>query len=339
MTQAQPALHNAAMSPGAFRLALASVVVLDHFYGVLLGRAAVYVFFVLSGYWITKMWSDRYAETARPYCTYMVSRFWRLAPIMLTGTVLAIAVSVFVLGQNPLRLSGVDPAHQLLSHLFFLGYSQLPVPRLLDPAWSLDIEMRFYLVAPFLVMIMNRHGVAALLLLVLALASTQIVLPGTGLRYLALFSVGMIAAKKDWRPSRAMASASLLSIAALFTALALSGQSDVLTDRSLYNQNTALSWALAALAIPYAIATCHEPSGPRDRTFGDLSYSLYLVHWPMVMMMRASESVTVLDACLWVLASGLVAFAALELIDKPIQKWRARWVSGQAAAGKPEPAF
>ena len=136
-----------------------------------------------------------------------------------------------------------------------------------------------------------------------------------------------------------MASASLLSIAALFAARAMSGHGDVLTDRSLYNKHSALSWALAALAIPDAIATCHEPSGPRDRTLGDLSYSLYLVHWPMVMMMRASESVTVLDACLWVLASGLVAFAALELIDKPIQKWRARWVSGQAAAGKPEPAF
>lgn len=339
MTGQSPVPRNAAINPGAFRLALASVVVLDHFFGVLLGRAAVYVFFVLSGYWITKMWSDRYAGTARPYLTYMVSRFWRLAPIMLTATAISLVVTIGLLGAAPLVVAGADPAHQVLSHLFFLGYSQLPEPRLLYPAWSLDIEMRFYIVAPLLVFFMNRHGALALALLVLALALARHFLPGIGLHYLTLFACGMIAAKRQWRPSRTLALSGLLGITGVFMALALTGQSDVLTDRSLYDANTTLCWVLAALAFPYAIATCHEPSGPGDRTFGDLSYSFYLVHWPMVLIMRADGHVTVSEACLWILASLVLAFAALELIDKPVQKWRARWVSSQSAPGKPEPAF
>ena len=87
---------------------------------------------------------------------------------MLTATAISLVVTIGLLGAAPLVVAGADPAHQVLSHLFFLGYSQLPEPRLLYPAWSLDIEMRFYIVAPLLVFFMNRHGALALALLVSA---------------------------------------------------------------------------------------------------------------------------------------------------------------------------
>ena len=45
-------------SPGTFRLLLALLVVLDHFTGIMVGRAAVYLFFVLSGFWIHRMWTE-----------------------------------------------------------------------------------------------------------------------------------------------------------------------------------------------------------------------------------------------------------------------------------------
>ena len=327
-----PSNTSAAIGPGAFRLALAGVVVLDHFYGVLLGRAAVYVFFVLSGYWITKMWSSRYTGADAPYLTYMTARLWRLAPTMLVSSAFAVLVAIAVLKINPLTVSGVDPAHQIFSHLFFLGYSQLPTPRLLDPAWSLDIEMRFYLVAPFLILVMERYGLRVFVALVLCASALQTVIPASGLGFLALFAAGMIAAKKDWRPSRRLSTGSLLAIAALFAGLYLSGHSGVLTDRGLHDANTALSWVLAGLAAPYAIATCHEPGGERDRMFGDLSYSVYLIHWPVVVMMHAAQGATGLTALACVALSFGLAFLALNLVDQPLQTLRARWVSFQPKA-------
>ena len=66
------------LGPGMFRLLLSLLVVLHHSLPLRLGTWAVYVFFILSGFWICRMWRQRYAETQSPYLTFLVSRWWRL---------------------------------------------------------------------------------------------------------------------------------------------------------------------------------------------------------------------------------------------------------------------
>ena len=52
---------NNMISPGLFRLLLAFLVVIFHTTSFIpLGNYAVYVFFVLSGFWIFKMYNDKY---------------------------------------------------------------------------------------------------------------------------------------------------------------------------------------------------------------------------------------------------------------------------------------
>jgi len=322
------------MNPGAFRLALALMVVLDHFFGLLLGRAAVYVFFVLSGYWIARMWTDRYADTASPYLTFIASRFWRLAPVMLAATFIAGAIASFVLGADLLAISGASRAHHAFSSMFFIGYAALPSPRWLEPAWSLDIEMRFYLIAPFLAAFMNRVSAARFLIVLACISALDWMVAGTGLKFLILFAIGMAAAHAKWEPSRAFAITSLMGGVAVIGAVVVSGFSDILFDRAFYTQNTALNWAVALLATPYALATCTGPSDARDRMFGDLSYSIYLVHWPLVMILRAIDGATIVTAYSFIAASFVLAYALLVMVDRPVQKWRARWVSSQE---KPTP--
>ena len=46
------------------------------------------------GYWLQLMWDGRYRHTRGPYATYLVSRFWRLAPVMLVASGVVIAVDL-----------------------------------------------------------------------------------------------------------------------------------------------------------------------------------------------------------------------------------------------------
>src|SRR5258708_13297126 len=85
------------LSPGGVRLFLAMVVVVHHSLPLRAGSWAVDVFFVLSGYWITRMWNTRYRQTRIPYITFLVTRWWRLAPVFLVCTVLAFGSTSFFL--------------------------------------------------------------------------------------------------------------------------------------------------------------------------------------------------------------------------------------------------
>src|ERR1700736_4048071 len=84
------------MGPGFFRLFLSFVVVCHHSFPFRLGAWGVYVFFILSGFWISRMWRQRYAQTHHPLLTFMISRWWRLAPVFLICTALSVTSSFFL---------------------------------------------------------------------------------------------------------------------------------------------------------------------------------------------------------------------------------------------------
>jgi peptidoglycan/LPS O-acetylase OafA/YrhL len=70
------------LGPGAFRLILALAVVLHHctrFFPF--GTVAVYVFFILSGYWVTRMWEERYSTSQNAYSLFVLSRSLRIFPL------------------------------------------------------------------------------------------------------------------------------------------------------------------------------------------------------------------------------------------------------------------
>src|ERR1700721_2634089 len=91
--------------PGLFRLFLASVVVLHHSFPLKLGSWAVYVFFILSGYWICRLWRQQYVQTQSPLLTFMVSRWWRLTPVFLLCTLISLGSSFVLRGGAALHLA------------------------------------------------------------------------------------------------------------------------------------------------------------------------------------------------------------------------------------------
>jgi len=74
------------MSPDLFRNVLAMTVFAHHLTRFSIGNMAVYIFFVLSGYWIARMWVGRYAKSERPFSTFYLSRSLRLIPTLCWST-------------------------------------------------------------------------------------------------------------------------------------------------------------------------------------------------------------------------------------------------------------
>ena len=63
--------------PGHFRVLLAALVVVSHMSSVEIGRPAVFVFFMLSGYWVLRMYEQKYRPAA-PVWVFYLSRIMRV---------------------------------------------------------------------------------------------------------------------------------------------------------------------------------------------------------------------------------------------------------------------
>lgn len=324
--------------PGLFRLFLALLVFLHHATRFSVGSAAVLVFFCLSGFWIYKMYLGRYSATRHPYFTYIVSRAWRLLP-----TFWLISMLMFLLlysdGSLARYWDGPDRIHFILSNLFILGYSTLPM-RPLGPAWSLDIEMQFYLIAPFIAVFLARRKALAVWVLLatasVSLASALLHNPFTLVSYLLFFVLGMTASSVDWRPSGKLVLAFLSAMTILVVCCLATPLRGILLvgahpgPLSFYTQHANV--ALALLAAPYAIYTTRQKGFSMDGMFADLSYVVYLLHWAVFIWIDSHPGGVLHRLAYMTVAWILVIVVSLliwKFYDHPINRMRSRWVSGR----------
>jgi peptidoglycan/LPS O-acetylase OafA/YrhL len=344
------------IGPGLFRLFLSYLVVLHHSFPLRLGAWAVYVFFILSGFWICRMWRQRYARTHQPYLTFVVSRWCRLAPIFLVCTCLGV-VSNFV-------LHGSDSLHHASSLYWwlrqFLVAGSNEVGTELPPAWSLDVEMQFYVIAPFLILLLIRVGpVLRSLIIAGGLGWLLLFLFKGGYSQLAhlslfvgFFLIGVSIEINHWKPSPALALGSVLVFLAVTLALAwyprthrgiwVTGHEPPGNAEASLSHLVALWWVLGAFLVTPFVAWNVSQASPRyDRFLGNLAYPLYLFHW-IARDWYYHFSLTG-DTSLkqWALlsanflAASLGALLILCLIDQPLDRVRATWVDSRKVKTEP----
>jgi len=322
--------------PGQFRLFLALVVFVHHTTRLAFGSCAVYIFFSLSGFWIYRMYTGRYASTRQPYLTYFISRLWRLLPTFWLISLVTLAY-LYWNGMLAASYRANNHWHFIVSNCFLLGYDKLHIQPIV-PAWSLDLEMQFYLIAPLLAILLARRIIPAsvLLVMVAAVSGASAVLDGYVrlLSCLIFFVMGMTAASSDWRPSRKLAAWSVAVTLLLIVVCFASPWRGVLllgTHRgpmAIYNPQANV--VLALLAVPFAIYTTAQKGFAFDDMFGDLSYVVYLLHWPATMWLGSMLPMIgryrlPATAVVYALVIGL-SIVIWKFYDKPINRMRARWV-------------
>jgi peptidoglycan/LPS O-acetylase OafA/YrhL len=341
-----PVRSSGFLGPGAFRLLLASVIILHHSFPLRVGTSAMYVFFILSGYWITKMWQSRYSKTRHSYLTFLMSRWWRLAPVFFVCIVLGFWSGVLVHDKDVLSL-GPDSAWWLRQ--IPIAGSTGPI-KALPPSWSVDVEMQFYLVAPLAIYFVSKTPaklrwpiVAMLLLIPTALFWQGFEIDKTP--YLPVFSgfvvAGIVLALSGWvaRNSTVVTGVAilLLGTAVLFafpetrTGVWSEGRWDIDVSPII-----SVWWIVGVILIlPFISRNVSVQSSRLDRFLGDLVYPLYLFHWiPREWYYYfCQDSHNVVVRILALLANFALAFAGgillLILVDLPLGRLRTKWVNSR----------
>jgi peptidoglycan/LPS O-acetylase OafA/YrhL len=308
--------------PGALRLIFAAIVVGAHYaqfsghhLNAPIDGMAVNGFFVLSGYWVARLWDTTYSKLPSPIPTFYISRAWRIWPLATIGTLL-----MYALSQTPVG------AGTLLSNFALIGLG-LESGALNPPEWSLAVEVQFYLVAPLLFLLVRSPGWA---LGLLALGAACWVPHAFGLTdtslpvFLVAFVLGTLYARHPLPETAAR-----YALPGLLVFLVLGVLANALPD---IPRNTALlRFYIAALTfaiLPYIALSVAKTSSKLDRALGDLAFPVYVTHWPAFVVMSGLMPHWVLPAVLATAAASLLLWAC---VDRPLERARRSFVARQRA--------
>jgi peptidoglycan/LPS O-acetylase OafA/YrhL len=351
-TVASPSPHRFRIDIEGLRAVAVGLVLLDHVFGWPGGGfVGVDVFFVISGFLITGLLVRERERTGRiSFRNFYVRRARRLLPAAvatLAATTLA-AWLLFIGGRFWDTVTDVLWALGFSANIHFaqLGtdyFQQTAAPSPVQHFWSLAVEEQFYLLWP------------ALILLVYALPSTR-KRPGRTAP-LALAVLGVSLASFLWSvhatadsPATAYFSTftrawelgvgALIAVSAVWlqrlparlrAALAWVGLAGVLGSAFTITSSDPFPGVLAALPVVSAglvVAFGAAPGGPGvrwalgsapARFLGRISYSLYLWHWPVVVVCWSLLGPASLVSSLVALGVSLVlATVSYHAIEQPV---------------------
>jgi peptidoglycan/LPS O-acetylase OafA/YrhL len=265
------------------------------------GFVGVDIFFVISGYLITGIIARELEAGRFTFANFYARRIKRIFPALFVVLALSAAAAFIVLIPDDLRLFGhmVKSTVFFYSNLFFywrVNYFDGPaIEKPLLHTWSLAVEEQYYMLWPLIVAGLYRSARRKVLPLVIlalfgfSLAASQIVLqfdPSQAFYLLPYrgweLLLGGYLATVSFRPlSRAASSAVGL---AGFAAVAYAAL--IFTTKTPFPGLNALIPCLGAAML--IAAGAQERSLSRAilglspmRYVGKISYSLYLIHWPL----------------------------------------------------------
>ena len=284
------------------------------------------------------MYNRKYLFVSAPATVFIVSRLFRLLPMFLIFNFLAILVRFCIGSETGLERLNIT----LFPNLLIFGYASLPV-KPLGPAWSLDIELQFYLLFPLLALIIpvlrNKLPLAVGLLLLGGLGYIACFvedISSTVLPYLGFFGIGIWAAWSAWSPCQRDILVALAGVGLILTVILavphLRGLLIVTDTDLLRGWNASTNAVTAVLLSPLAVYSVRQPSSRTDRLMGDLPYTVYCSHWiPVILTAKYLAGAPVLTklpivGCA-IAVTYAVSLAALMYIDRPIGILREMWVN------------
>ena len=313
------------------------------------GLLGVTVFFVISGYLITGILINEIEESGGvDLKNFWLRRIRRLLPAVLSMAVVMIFVSavvnrvVFTKGCNDLlsAVFGYNNWWQIFRKVSYFENAGAPSP--FTHCWSLAIETQFYLIYPILLILLskarNRGKIFAAVTAVLAMISVVLmgvlyspdgdpsrVYYGTDTRAFSLLIGALAAIQKEYHIIKVKLRGKLWAVIGSISVLILIGMMMLISSYSsfLYYGGQAIVSVLAAFVV-YAVTVSRSLlniilDSSILKWIGDRSYSIYLWHYPIIVLMsdgkRAAWWIVILEVVL------SVGFADLSyrFIETPVR--------------------
>ena len=310
------------------------------------GFLGVDVFFVISGFVITRKLQTGTGTVRQQIISFYQNRARRILPVSLLALLGISFAGSLLLSPLDLHQYMVEGIGVLLTipNLVFLNENTNYLSQSLNPSpflhyWSLGVEEQFYLAWPLMFLLFLRNKKKAIyaltaLFLVLAFITTyslsevySFYLP-TSRAWELLLGASLAVSHKTIESSKKNLIA-LFGWAGLFLSVYL-----ITSDQPTPGVTTVLPVVSAGLII---LADAKLSTNKFLEWLGDLSFPLYLVHWPLIVILnfRSPEPSLISRVFLIAIAVGLshLLHVYVELKFHRIGGFRKRWIPTYFAIG------
>jgi len=342
------------------------------------GGVSVLLFFIISGFYVSFIFNEKYNSLSNPIRAFYIGRVIRIFPLYLVILVFAIIFfrsinqpSVFT---SQLGLSGISRLSIVLSNIFIFGqdlfnivvedirygsplsalFSRIlqsqgasgiasnPVYVLVGQAWSLSIELLFYLCAPFISTSRRR-----VLVLLIASILIRFILNVSGfssvpyaIRFfpsvLVFFLMGNVAyfiyRELNVReiPAKQIG-ASILVVSVLWSIALAQRNIGILNGADFDTSRHWLLYIAVMLALPFLFSFTRESK--LDNFIGEFSYPIYLVHGLVLGYMVAPiQTLSISGPALVVGYSVFFSWLLMYAVVKPCNNYKIELFHGWCKA-------
>ena len=303
------------------------------------GFVGVDVFFVISGFLITRMIRAQFAAGRFSFSNFYVRRARRLFPALFATIVASFGAAYLLFSPQHLERFGGSVLHALFAAGNFYFWSEsgyFDAEAAMKPllhTWSLAVEEQFYLVWPALLVLLLRRSSRLVLPFILSAGVLSLYLGERWLGtdeaaafYLLPARVAELAmgAAMVWLVERQPRSKLLLE-PMVWTGMALIAYSVFSYDEATaFPGLSALLPCVGTALLIYSGEARYSGWILRQRLVvgvGLISYSLYLIHWPLLVFYRyyKFDELTRFETVALVVVSFVAAALMYRFIENPIR--------------------
>lgn len=302
--------------------------------GFEIGAAGVDIFFVISGF---ILWTIAHERPAPPR-QFLLRRLERVAPLYWIVTLAVVVICLkwpgAVYDANP------RPGHVILSLAFIhhLNPSNRPNP-VIPVGWSLNDEVVFYLIFSACLTVTAAKRFRALAAGLIGVWAVGCIVPlfyylGFNLMFLQFLAGAWLAKVRLEEGVPFLGWGRFLVGWGIVVFIALS-------PLNLFQTfGRPLTWGLPAVALVAGAVTIETRGGLKDvwplRFLGDASYSIYLVHWPVLSLLGyAMDRKALVYLPVGIGTSLAVGIAVHLLLERPLLRLFHERLGGAALPSRP----
>jgi peptidoglycan/LPS O-acetylase OafA/YrhL len=333
------------------------------------GFVGVDIFFLLSGYLITESLINsqgRYFGLHGIF-TYLERRFFRIFPALFCVCSISLLTGVVLLPPDlltQLSSSAIYAIFGLSDLYFFLDSDYFSNNSYLKPllhTWTLGVEVKFYIFLPFLLLLINgtsfstgvlkksiRRNVISILLIIIIVTSWNIVSAGTHSFFLAPFRVNefligvlLFLIKNYYKDfSKYSISKSMGGVHLYNEVTSILGLTFIFLTIVFYDENIIFPGWYVMLPIAGSILLISGSKSVISKILlqnkymvliGKSSYSIYLVHWPIIVyfgIWHKTVEFSLLDIVLLSIMSIILGYISYRYIEIPYLSKKFRNLGG-----------
>jgi peptidoglycan/LPS O-acetylase OafA/YrhL len=294
---------------GWLRFVLAIAILFTHagpFSGLVIGdyggRLAVQTFFMISGFYMGLVWNEKYSQL--PMRVFYISRALRIYPIyfivliltFMTAVVCALRGIPFPVNLSDLNLSTLVTSAFSQIVLFFVDLNLIPSfgsyrYLLVPPAWTLGLELLFYLLVPFILPRFKVVFVCFILSILARFVAHFAGLSGELWSYrffpfeLALFLAGALSYRLYLSlPSKILAFASHVQVQMITVFLVFGGL--IYFPFLLLRLGEVIYWIYYVIIFfSLIVLFLWSRNSNFDRMIGEFSFPIYISHIPIIWLL------------------------------------------------------